>query len=212
MKTRTTGITTLLRRCVFCGLLASHGVLAASSSPLVPTMDWLDEVHVGVLSHDVHFAGSVEHGADLNAEVVFKSPFSLPADWASMPLRQLLTPHPAIGFDLNTTGETSQIYLESVWMFSTQLPIRFNVGDLGRHDVFFNVGLGGAINNGKRHSEDPNRKSLGSHVLFHASAEVGIRLTRHSDVSLHFDHSSNAGLSRYNDSLNNAGVRIGWRF
>lgn len=193
-------------------LLMTRSAAAQSLGPVMPSMDWLYEVHAGILAHDVHFAGGVEHGTDVNGEVVFKSPFSPPVAGSSMPLRQLLTPHPAIGFDLNTTGETSQIYLEAVWTFRAQLPIHFNVGDLGRHQVFFNVGLGGALNNGQRHSRDPNRKSLGSHVLFHASGEVGIQLTRHADVSLYFDHSSNAGLSRYNASLNDAGVRIGWRF
>ena len=77
---------------------------------------------------------------------------------------------------------------------------------------FFNLGLGGAVNNGTRHSSDPVRKSLGSHVLFHVSGEIGLRVTRHVAVSVDFNHSSNAGLSRYNQSINDAGVRLGWRF
>jgi len=195
------------RLALCCSVLLLH----ASAVPAAQPRSWVDEIHVGVLAHDVHFAGGVEHGPDLNVELVFKSPVT-PSRSRSMPLRSLLTPHPALGVDINTAGDTSQLYVEEVWALSTQIPAPFNAIGLGRKRIFFHLGIGGALNNGKRYSADPDRKSLGSNALFHASLEAGLQLTSHTDISLYFDHSSNAGLSRYNESLNDAGVRIGRRF
>lgn len=186
--------------------VAGNMASVATAASAAPT-GWLQEAWVGVLAHDVHFAGGVEHGADVNGELRFRSPVTLPE---SLPvaLRWLLQPHPAVGFEANTAGDTSQLYFTAIW----GVPLVATAGALGDHGLFFNLGLGGALNNGHRHTLDPNRKNLGSHILFHASGELGLRVSVHTDLSLYFDHSSNAGLSRYNESINDAGVRLGWRF
>src|SRR5207253_650138 len=74
------------------------------------------EVRLGVLAHDVGFLGGREPGADINAEVLFVSPF--PDDWGStwpQWLRWIARPRPHIGGDVNTAGATSQAYLGLTW-------------------------------------------------------------------------------------------------
>lgn len=188
--------------------------LLAFALPLLPCLgspaaaaDPLSEVRGGVLAHDVRFAGGVEPGPDINAELRFHSPFDPdPAD--PLLLRQLLQPRPALGVEANAAGATSQLYFIGVWT----LPLGPHNPALGGARCFFDLGLGGALNNGKQETDDGRRKNLGSHVLFHVSGEIGLRLTAHADLAVYFDHSSNAGLDRINDAINDFGLRFGWRF
>jgi hypothetical protein len=55
-------------------------------------------------------------------------------------------------------------------------------------------------------------KKLGSNVLFHLTGELGYRFSRRGSLAFFCEHSSNAGLARYNESLNDAGLRFAWRF
>ena len=192
---------TASKRVTLCLLLAA--LLAA---PPVHSTDVVDEVVGGVLNHDVRFAGGIESGADINMEVMFVSPL-LPSSTASRFVHSLFRVQPAIGVELNTAGAASQAYADAVWT----LPL---VGSAvkwqDRNSAFVRIGGGGAVNNGSRNSYDSDRKSLGSHVLFHASGELGVRAWRQVDLSVYFDHSSNAGLCRSNDSINDFGIRLGW--
>ena len=78
--------------------------------------------------------------------------------------------------------------------------------------LFLSLGLGPAFNNGKIATSQPDRKSLGSQVLFHPSVEFGYRFNRRYSVSLYYEHSSNAGLAQENEGLNNVGLRVGLAF
>lgn len=68
------------------------------------------------------------------------------------------------------------------------------------------------MHNGELRSLDPEEKSLGSRVLFRLGAEIGVDVTERINVSVVYDHASNANLADANEGLNNAGVRVGWRF
>jgi hypothetical protein len=48
--------------------------------------------------------------------------------------------------------------------------------------------------------------------LFREAGEIGYRFDQVWTISAYFDHISNGGLSRYNQSINNMGARIGMRF
>jgi len=169
----------------------------------------VSEVRLGVLAHDIPVLGShKESGADINADVLFVSP--VPDDLVagvSPTVRWLLTPRPDIGGDLNTAGDTSQLYLGLIWT-ATLFGNVLTPGD----SVFLDLGLGPAFNNGEISTTDPDRKSLGSHTLFHGSLDIGYRFDRRYSVSLYYEHSSNGGLARENEGLNNAGVRLGLAF
>lgn len=189
--------------------LACWVVLCLMHAGSASAQQLVSELRLGVLAHDIPVLGSHrESGADINGEVLFVSPVpdNLVAG-VSPALRWLLVPRPDIGGDLNTAGGTSQLYLGLVWT-ATLFGDVLTPGD----SVFLDLGIGPAFNNGLISTTDPDRKSLGSHTLFHGSLGLGYRFDRRYSVSLYYEHSSNGGLARENDGLNNAGVRLGLAF
>ena len=95
---------------------------------------------------------------------------------------------------------TSKAYLDARWEF-----------DL-RYGVFFGLGLGAAIHDGNLNPTEPDRKALGSRVLFHIPFELGYRWDDHQSLSVYFEHTSNGNTARYNEALDNIGIRYGYRF
>ena len=61
-------------------------------------------------------------------------------------------------------------------------------------------------------SNKPDRKNLGSHLLFREALELGYRINPVWQISAFVDHVSNAGFARYNQSINDVGARLGIRF
>lgn len=169
---------------------------------------FVSELKFGVLAHDVRFAGGKESGADINGELLFASPIEdrLAARVPKL-LRWMVQPRPHIGFEANTAGDTSQIYLGLTWTWQL-------VRGLVRPDdgLDFGIGFGPAFNDGKLETHRSDRKSLGAHALFHVSFELGYRFAPRYEVSVYFDHDSNAGLARFNQSINDAGLRFGIHF
>lgn len=68
------------------------------------------------------------------------------------------------------------------------------------------------VHDGEQRTADPDGKSLGSPVLFRFGAEVGWDVSERIGVSLHVSHVSNAYLAGVNEGLDQAGLRVGWRF
>lgn len=166
------------------------------------------EVYLGVLAHDVHFLGGKEHGIDINPEFIFASPID-DATMMSVPalFRWMVQPRPTIGAAINTSGYTNQAYLGATWTW------------LLTHDVFraddgisFGIFFGPSINDGKLHSNQDDRKNLGANILFRESFELGYKINPVWTVSAYLDHISNGGLAKYNQSINNFGGRIGFKF
>ncbi len=125
---------------------------------------------------------------DLNAELFFNSWTS-----GSWQLR------PTIGGTVNLNGDTSQAYIGLVY------------GGPISDSWFFELGGGGSVHNGKVDTTDPDRKELGSRVLFHVEASLGVMLTDTTSLSLYADHISNAGIEEHNEGLETAGLRVGFR-
>lgn len=169
------------------------------------------DIKLGVLDHDIGILGGhTEHGADINAEVQFESFVPESAVSGIDPhLRWLLRPAPNFGVDGNTAGLTSQLYFGLAWTAD------LDTGGMlwPDHAVFFMFGFGPAFNNGKIYAPDTSdHLSLGGSILFHEQIEVGYRITPRWSVSVYFDHSSNAGIDRYNAGLDNLGMRVGLHF
>jgi len=162
---------------------------------------WIDEGKFGVLAHDVRVFGlgrRGEPGADVNVEVLFTAPAFLKFLWS---------PRPHLGFSVNTAGATDYAYTGLTWSGRPWRSL------LALPEALFIAGsFGGAIHDGHLNTAPPERKHLGSRLLFRESAEVGDQLTRGLSVSVLFDHVSNGGLAHYNQSLNNLGARIGITF
>ena len=172
-------------------------VLWAGSAPADPR--WIDEVKLGVLAHDIHFLGDhVEPGADLNVEVLFPSPALLSV---------LGAPRPHLGLSLNTAGATDYGYLGLTW--SGRPWHRLLTLPEG---LFVAGSLGGGLHDGHLNSGPPDRKLLGSRLLFRESVEAGYQLTHRVSLSVMLDHVSNAWLAAHNQGLTNVGARIGVTF
>jgi lipid A 3-O-deacylase len=158
--------------------------------------DMLYALKIGALAHDVPDLWSgfqVEKNAvDINIEAQFNAAWALP--WGVI--------RPVIGGSIDTRGDTSDGYIDARWQ-----------GDCPS-GLFFGLGLGAAIHNGEigGPGSDPDKKWLGSRVLFHIPIEVGYHLDAHNDLSVYFEHMSNAYTQTYNEGMDRIGVRYGYRF
>ncbi len=152
----------------------------------------ISEFRGGILAHDRGpFTNNEEGGADINLEVLFRSP-----DF----LGSIGSPRPHLGFSVNTSGDTDQFYagLTWEWQFWRRL--------------FAGFSLGGAIHDGETETSRTDQKELGCRVLFRGSLELGYRLTRRHGISLFYDQISNLDICDHNEGLETAGLRYGYRF
>jgi lipid A 3-O-deacylase len=181
---------------VLAALVGAVTILPATAAAQTKIVD---ELKIGGLAHDVGFLGHhVEGGADVNVEMLFTSPDLL---------RYIGSPRPHVGADINTSGNTSDGYFGLTWgiMLIQNL---FGAGD----GVFANGSLGGAVHDGHLNSAPPDRKKLGSRILFRESLELGYQVNPVVSVSAILDHISNANLASHNAGITSAGARIGFRF
>jgi hypothetical protein len=151
------------------------------------------EIRGGVLAHDVPdlWAGfSLEGGVDINVELLLGRGLPLLGG----------TIRPALGASINTEGYTSRAYLDARWEVEWQ------------SGIFLGLGLGAAVHNGELDASEPDRKALGSRVLFHIPFELGLRLDTRNSISVYFEHMSNWDLADANEGLDAIGVRYGYRF
>jgi lipid A 3-O-deacylase len=187
----------LAGRVILASLTA--GWLLAAPSFASAQANIVDEVKAGVLAHDVGFLGHhLEKGPDVNLEMLFTPPDLLAI---------IGSPRPHIGADINTSGKTSDGYFGLTWGIML-IQSLFGAGD----GVFANGSLGGAVHDGFIDSGPPNRKLLGSRVLFRESAELGYQMVPGISVSALLDHISNANLGRHNMGITSAGARFGFKF
>jgi hypothetical protein len=166
------------------------------------------EFKFGVWDHDPRLLEGKEHGVDINPEVIFGSPVSdemiAPAPgW----LRWALQPRPTVGGAINTAGETDQAYIGATWSWMLVHGI-LNPDDGIVLGYFFGPGF----NDGKIGPAPPDRQALGSHILFREAFDLGYQINPTWEVSAYIDHISNGGLAKYNQSINDVGLRLGMRF
>ncbi|HXO01938.1 MAG TPA: acyloxyacyl hydrolase [Stellaceae bacterium] len=195
------------RKLAIAGALALAALLPTRSQAQTQNITY-SEFKFGVWDHDVHFLGGKEHGADINPEVIIASPITndmiANAPWW---LYWTLQPRPTIGAAINTAGDTDQFYVGATWSwFLTQNII--NPGDGIVLGYFFGPGF----NDGEIQSHTSDRKALGSHVLFREALDLGYQINPTWEISVYLDHISNGGLAKENQSINDVGLRLGYRF
>jgi hypothetical protein len=110
------------------------------------------------------------------------------------------TIRPTVGAIVNTEGHTSRAYLDARWEHQTP------------SGIFFGLGLGGAVHDGLLDPTNPDKKALGSRMLFHVPIEIGLRLDDRRSISVYFEHMSNAFLADSNEGLDSIGMRYGYKF
>lgn len=171
------------------GLVTAVAFAAAAAAD-----GFVHELKFGVLAHDV---------PDL------WSGFSVEPDPIAINIEALLAPavpflrgtiRPAIGGSIATEGGTSTAYIDARWTIESP------------SGVFFSIGLGAGVHNGQTELDDLDKKALGTRLLFHIPAELGIRFDDHNSLSVYFEHYSNANTSDINEGLDRLGVRYGHRF
>ncbi len=159
-----------------------------------PWGGWLSGLRLGVLAHNIGpIASAREDGVQFNGELRFTSP-SL--------FEFIFSPEPHIGASINTAGDTSFLYFGLTWTWDI-------IGGL-----YLDTSFGGTVHDGwlESHEPEPDRRLMGSRLLFRESIELGYRfLDRHS-LSLMLDHVSNAGLADENQGNDDVGLRYGYRF
>jgi len=166
------------------------------------------ELKFGVWAHDPKILEGRESGVDINPEVIFASPVTNDM-LANMPpwLLWALQPRPTIGVAINTAGDTDQFYAGATWSWML-LHNLINPGDGINFSFFF--GPGG--NDGQIHNGSATRKALGSPILFREDFELGYQINPTWEISVYLDHISNGGLAKENQSINDLGARVGFRF
>lgn len=173
---------------VAASLGMTTGAEAEGVSPLIY------EAKFGILYHDVPGLWSgfrlETGGIDLNGELMLAP--ALPVLGGAI--------RPVIGGTYNTDGYTSKAYAGARWQI--ELP----------HNFYFGVGLGAAVHDGHLIPDALDRKALGGRWLFHIPAEIGYRFDEHNSISIYFEHTSNGNTQRYNEALDDLGVRYGYRF
>jgi lipid A 3-O-deacylase len=153
---------------------------------------FISEIRVGALAHDTGpFSRRKEEGIDANIEILFGSPGFL---------KVIGSPRPHIGADINTKGDTSDVYLGLSWEW-----------EFWRY-MFGGFSLGGAVHDGETTNAPVDRKELGCKVLFRESVELGFRFAERHSISAFLDHISNAKLCSTNEGLENVGIRYGYKF
>lgn len=166
------------------------------------------EFKFGVLQHDAHFLGGKEHGIDINPEIdtpaIVPDALAVQVPWY---LRWMVQPRLGFGGEINTDGYTDQGYFGLSWKWELAGNV-LRSGDAFTFTYFF----GPSFNDGELATKLPDRKSLGSHVLFREAIEIGYRINPVYEISAMIDHVSNAGFARYNQSINDVGLRLGIRF
>lgn len=152
------------------------------------------------MAHDVGIFGDhIEDGADINGELIFKSP-----DF----LKILGSPRQDVGISINTDNKTSFIYLDILnWD-----PVLFR--DVLRADDGIYAGgfLGGAVHDGNLDHESDGKKALGTRALYHLGVNLGYQINSVNSIEIYFAHLSNAGASSHNAGINDIGLRTGFKF
>lgn len=156
------------------------------------------ELKLGLLAHDAGlFSSPKEPGVDIHGQLVFQS-FAF--------LKRLAGARPHLGFNAATNG-ISQVFAGLTWDTV-----------FGAQERFYLLGeLGGAIHNADpldppSGRERDGQRYLGCRALFRLAAGLGYRITDQVSIEFYADHISNATLCSNNEGLENAGVRLGYRF
>jgi hypothetical protein len=166
------------------------------------------ELKLGLWDHDTKLLRGREKGVDINPEVIFGSPIDDELV-AGVPwwLHWAAQPRPTIGAAFNTEGVTDQYYLGGTWSWFLARDL-INPAD----GIVFSFFFGPGFNDGQLHNGNAQRKALGSHILFREAAELGYQINETWQISGYLDHISNGGLAKENQSLNDLGIRLGYRF
>jgi len=176
---------------------AAVAALAFSASPAAAEI--VDQVWIGGYAHDISDLGlgKESNTTDIQLEVDSAQP---------QVLRFLGAPHLNATLALNTAGKTDFGSVGLAWD-------RRLIGSL-YGSLQFGIGDSDGVTRPSSDPKDRDRLLLGSKALFREAAGVNWRMKNHWLIGVQFVHASNGLIlgRRYNEGINDAGVRIGYRF
>lgn len=150
------------------------------------------EVFVGVYAHDIE--------SPLNLRG-FGEGVDVQLGWRGGRVRSLSAigaPSPYVFGALNTAGDVHYAAAGVSWK-------------IGRK-VYLRPGLGLAVHSAPSFERDPAR-SLGSRIVFEPEVAVGVQVSERISVEASLVHLSHSTLfDRHNPGMDNAGVRLNYRF
>ena len=192
------GLVSLAAATVLGGFSLVAGPAMAADYDTGDTPGFLDEIRLGVMYHDLHVKKRrQEKGVDFNGEILFAKP-----DWRfeNVVADFILRPRLALGGAINSSGRTSQGYLQLNWSTYIYGP------------VFGEFAFGPAIHSGKLRAGLRHWRGLGCRVLFRSTFNLGFDVSENLRVMATYDHISNANLCSPNSGLSTIGARIGYKF
>jgi lipid A 3-O-deacylase len=168
----------------------------------------VDEVHVGVMAHNVCVINcdnaDKEDGPNVEFQVSFDSPSFLSWAWS---------PQPYVMASVNTAGATSfaAVGLEWRWDFAENWALEPGLG-IAYHDGETN----NIYANGTPEAEEFNNENvlLGNEVLFRTSLGLTRDFEGPWEMQLFYEHLSHGQIlaSGRNQGLDEAGIRFGYQF
>lgn len=173
-------------------LLFAFALLFASTASFADNYH-KHEWRAGVLAHNKGpIASETEDGPDIN---IAYHHFLTEYSWAGI--------YAHGGAVINLADGTSYIY--------TGLNSQTFFGD---SPFFFEIGGGFAVHDGDLEKESPERREMGSRVLFHFETSLGYNFSNGMSLSFYFDHISNGSILNDDDNrgLDTYGLRLGYSY
>ena len=162
------------------------------------------EFRFGVTAHDL--ADHVEDGPNVTLELLFESP-----DW----LEPIWEPRPFVYGSFNTNGLTNfgAVGLAWDWEIADNLDFEFTTG-LSYNDGVDDIDPNSAPDDPERIRLATTRALLGNSILFYNGLGLDYDLNETWSVGAYYEHISHGQIlaSGRNQALDNAGVRLSYRF
>ncbi len=162
------------------------------------------EFRFGVTAHDL--ADNVEDGPNITTELLFASPEFLDFIWS---------PRPFLYGSFNTNGLTNfgAAGFAWDWELAENVNFEFTTG-LAYHDGVIDIDRSAPASDPTRIRLATTRALLGNEILFYNGLGLDYELNETWAIGVYYEHISHGQIlaSGRNQALDNAGVRLSYRF
>lgn len=189
--------------------MMKSAILALSGAALLGSAALADdergyEFRLGVTAHDL--SDHVEDGPNITVDLLFASPDFLDVIWS---------PRPYLYGSFNTNGLTNfgGTGLAWNWEFAENFNFEFRTG-LTYNDGVVDIDPNSPPGDPTRIRLATTRSLMGNEILFHNAFGVDFDLNDHWSIGAYYEHISHGQIlaSGRNQALDNAGIRLGYRW
>lgn len=189
---------------MFTRTLAAVAALAAFSAPALADDNRGTEFRLGVTAHDL--SDHVEDGPNYTIGAYFASPDFLDFIWS---------PRPYLYGSFNSNSLTNFGAAGLDWTFDLTENLHINVGSgISYNDGVRDIDRTAPANDPNRIRLATTRSLMGEHWLFHTTFGMDYDISETVSIGVYYEHISHGQIlgNGRNQALDNAGVRIGYRF